>query len=102
MKRITTALAGGLALAFATGQAGATDTKTVRIAYQGALTGPVAFFGIPIGNAVQLAIAQAQDGAKSAGIDLQYVPADDQVDAAQAPTVARKMIEDDAVIGIVG
>ena len=70
MNRIMTFLAGGcLALAFAAGSAGAADAQTVKIAYEGALTGPVAFFGIPIGNAVQLAIAQAQDGMKSAGID---------------------------------
>jgi branched-chain amino acid transport system substrate-binding protein len=36
------------------------------------------------------------------GVDLKYVPADDQVDAAQAPAVARKVIQDDAVIGVVG
>jgi branched-chain amino acid transport system substrate-binding protein len=102
MEKLKLALAGGVAIAFAAGSSGAADTQTVKIAYEGALTGPVAFYGIPIGNAVQLAISQAQDGMKSAGIDLQYVPADDQVDAAQAPAVARKMIEDDAVIGIVG
>ena len=30
------------------------------------------------------------------------MPADDQVDAAQAPAVARKVIQDEAVIGVVG
>jgi branched-chain amino acid transport system substrate-binding protein len=102
MNRTTTALAGSVvALAFAAGSVDAADLKTIRIAYEGALTGQVAFFGIPIGNAVQLAVAQAQDAMKSS-VDLQYVPADDQVDPAQAPAVARKMIEDNAVIGVVG
>jgi branched-chain amino acid transport system substrate-binding protein len=102
MEKLRLALAGGVAFVFASGSSGAADTQTVKIAYEGALTGPVAFYGIPIGNAVQLAISQAQGGMNSAGVDLQYVPADDQVDAAQAPAVARKMIEDDAVIGVVG
>src|SRR3954462_8114502 len=98
MDRLKLVLAGGVAIVLATGSSAAANQQTIKIAYEGALTGPVAFYGIPIGNAVQLAIAQAQDGMKSAGMDLQYVPADDQVDAAQAPAVARKMIEDDAVI----
>ncbi len=104
MRQITkTALAVGAALIVLAGVSGANaaDIK-VKIAFQGALTGQVAFFGIPIGNGVQLAISQAQADLKAKGIDLEYVPADDQVDPAQAPAVARKMIEDDAVIGIVG
>ncbi|MCW6511207.1 branched-chain amino acid ABC transporter substrate-binding protein [Lichenifustis flavocetrariae] len=77
-------------------------SQTIKIAYEGALTGPVAFFGIPIGNGVQLAVAQNQEALAKLGIDLQYVPADDQVDAAQAPTVARKVIQDADIIGVVG
>lgn len=84
------------------GPAGAAEMKTLKIAYEGALTGSVAFFGVPIGNAVQLAVQQAKDEMAKLGVDLQYVPADDQVDAAIAPAVARKVIADDAVIGVVG
>jgi branched-chain amino acid transport system substrate-binding protein len=103
MNRIARTLAGAaVALVWVTGSGVAADMRTVKIAYEGALTGQVAFFGIPIGNAVQLAVSQAQDAMKSSGVDLQYVPADDQVDAAQAPAVARKMIGDSAVIGVVG
>jgi branched-chain amino acid transport system substrate-binding protein len=98
----TGVLGATLVLGLAAGSAGAAEMKTLKIAYEGALTGPVAFFGVPIGNAVQLAVAQAKDEMAKAGVDLQYVPADDQVDAAQAPAVARKMIQDDAVIGVVG
>src|SRR5829696_3931160 len=75
--------AAGLALGLLT-SAAAAETKTLKIAYEGALTGPVAFYGVPSGNAVQLAIAQAKDEMTKLGVDLQYVPADDQVDAAQA------------------
>jgi branched-chain amino acid transport system substrate-binding protein len=62
----------------------------------------VAFNGIPIGNGVQLAIAQAHEELLKQGIDLQYLAADDQIDPAQAAAVARKVIQDDAVIGVVG
>jgi branched-chain amino acid transport system substrate-binding protein len=84
------------------GAAVAQDSKVVKIAFQGALTGPVAFNGIPIANGVQLAIGQAHDELMKQGIDLQYLAADDQIDPAQAAAVARKVIQDEAVIGVVG
>jgi branched-chain amino acid transport system substrate-binding protein len=95
-------LIGSSLVALFAGVASGADTKPLTIAYEGALTGPVAFFGVPIGNAVKLAVGQAKDEMAKAGVDLQYMPADDQVDAAQAPAVARKVIQDAAVIGVVG
>jgi branched-chain amino acid transport system substrate-binding protein len=92
------ALGGALIMS---GQASA-ENQTITIAYQGALTGGIAFYGIPIGNAVQLAIEQHKAEFAKLGVDLEYMPADDQVDAAQAPTVARKVIQDESVIGVVG
>src|SRR5260221_1530930 len=100
--RGTAILGSGLAIALLVSSPGWAQTKTVKIAYEGALTGQVAFYGVPIGNAVQLAIVQAKDELAKSGVDLQYVPADDQVDPAQAPAVARKVIQDDAVIGVIG
>jgi branched-chain amino acid transport system substrate-binding protein len=95
-------LSSSLAVAVTSGTAASAETKTVKIAYEGALTGQFAFFGVPIGNAVQLAVGQAKDELARGGIDLQYAPADDQLDPAQAPAVARKIIGDPAVIGVVG
>jgi len=80
----------------------ADSAPTEKIAFQGALTGPVAFYGTPIGNAVQLAVEQAQNEMKKVGVDLKYLPADDQVDPAQSAAVARKVIEDGHVIAVVG
>lgn len=80
----------------------AASPPTVKIAFQGALTGPVAFYGIPIGNAVRLAVEQARDEMKKVGVDLQYLPADDQVDPAQSAAVARKVIDDGRVVAVVG
>jgi branched-chain amino acid transport system substrate-binding protein len=80
----------------------AQEKTTIKIPFQGALTGPTAFNGIPIANGVQLALKHARDDLLKQGIDLQYMPADDQIDPAQAPAVARKVIQDKAVIGLVG
>jgi branched-chain amino acid transport system substrate-binding protein len=76
--------------------------QTLKIAYEGALTGAIAFFGIPIGNAVELAIEQRKGELAKQGVNIEYMPADDQVDAAQAPTIARKVIQDASVMGVVG
>lgn len=86
-----------------TAGAPAGNPTVLKIAYQGALTGPVAFFGVPLANAVQLAVSQAHsDLLATDNIDLQYLPEDDQVDPAQAPAVARLIIQDPAVVGTVG
>jgi len=79
------------------------EPTILRIAYQGALTGPVAFFGVPLSNAVQLAISQAHDDLLATyNIDLQYLPGDDQCDPAQSPAVARLILQDPTVVGTVG
>ncbi len=80
----------------------AQSAPSVKIAFQGALTGPVAFYGTPIGNAVRLAVERAQAEMKNDGLDLQYLEADDQVDPAQSAAVARKVIEDGHVVAVVG
>jgi branched-chain amino acid transport system substrate-binding protein len=103
MMKLQTAMAAmtlGISIA-AAGQSHA-ENQVIKIAYEGALTGGIAFFGIPIGNAVELAIEEQKGELAKQGIDLEYFPADDQVDAAQAPTIARKVIQDQSVIGVVG
>src|SRR3954447_16926515 len=100
LKAQLTALAFGAALL--TASQGWAENQTLKIAYEGALTGGIAFYGIPIGNAVELAIEQRKDELAKQAVTLEYLPADDQVDAAQAPTIARKVIQDESVIGIVG
>jgi branched-chain amino acid transport system substrate-binding protein len=95
-------LVGALVLPALTATSVAQSTVTLKIAFQGALTGPVAFNGIPIANGVQLAIAQAHDELLKKGVDLQYAAFDDQIDPAQSAAVARKVIQDKAVIGVVG
>ena len=101
LARMRGALLGACGLLALAAPAAAAD-RIATIAFQGALTGPIAFIGVPIGNAVTLAIEQAKDELARAGVELRYLPADDQVDPAQAPAVARKVIQDPAVLGVVG
>ena len=77
-------------------------TKTVKIPYMGAITGPFAAVGLPMANSVQLAVELAKKNAAQKGIALLYMPADDQMDAAQAPQVARNVIQDTDVLATVG
>jgi branched-chain amino acid transport system substrate-binding protein len=76
--------------------------RVIKIGFQGALTGDSAVLGIPMANAAKLAIEQAKAEFASKGIDLQYAEGDDQVDPAQSPEVARKMIDDPTVVAMVG
>lgn len=80
----------------------AAGQKILKIAFQGALTGPVAVIGQPLANAIQLAVDQAAPTLASQGIVLQVVLGDDQVDPSQAPTVAQKILTDGHVVGVVG
>jgi branched-chain amino acid transport system substrate-binding protein len=80
----------------------ASSSQTVKVAYVGAITGNFAAVGLPIGNSVQLAVEQAAPDLAKMGITLQYVPGDDQMDAAQTPQIARKVAGDNDVIGVVG
>ena len=76
--------------------------KTVKIPYMGAITGPFAAVGLPMANSVQLAVELAKPKLAQKGIDLQYMPADDQMDAAQTPQVARNVVQEPNVLAAVG
>ncbi len=77
-------------------------TKTVKIPYMGAITGSFAAVGLPMANSVQLAVELAKKKVAQKGINLQYMAADDQMDAAQTPQVARNIIQDPDVLATVG
>jgi branched-chain amino acid transport system substrate-binding protein len=76
--------------------------KSLKIGFEGPLTGGVAVIGVPMSNAVALAVEQAKSSLSSQNINLAYEPGDDQVDPAQAPAVARKLIQDKQVVAVVG
>jgi branched-chain amino acid transport system substrate-binding protein len=83
------------------GLGGASSSATYKIAFQGPLSGDNQQLGINEVNGVQVAIDQA-NAAGNLGFKLELAKADDQGDPAVAPTVAAQMLQDNAVLGIVG
>jgi branched-chain amino acid transport system substrate-binding protein len=81
------------------GGAGSGDTYT--IAFQGPLSGDNQQLGINEVNGAQLAIDQAnKDG--DLGFKLKLLKADDLGDQAKAPSAAQQVLQDSAVVGVVG
>ncbi len=81
---------------------GATNTgKTYKIGFQGALSGDNQQLGINEINAVELAVKQANDKG-DLGFKLEVLKSDDGGDAAKAPAAAQTLIQDPAVVGVVG
>lgn len=74
---------------------------TYKIAFQGPLSGDNQQLGINEVNAVELAIKQANESG-DLGFTLELLRADDQGDPAIAPTAAAQVLQDEAVLGVVG
>jgi len=83
------------------GLGGSGGGQTYKIAFQGPLSGDNAQLGINEVNGVDLAIEQANDKG-DLGFKLQLVKADDQGSPEQAPTAAAQVLQDDAVLGVIG
>ncbi|RBY93721.1 branched-chain amino acid ABC transporter substrate-binding protein [Blastococcus sp. TF02-8] len=83
------------------GLGGSGGGETYKIAFQGPLSGDNAQLGINEVNGVQLAIDQANE---SGDLDftLELVKADDQGSPEQAPTAAAQVLQDEAVLGVIG
>jgi branched-chain amino acid transport system substrate-binding protein len=71
-----------------------------KIAFMGALSGPAAALGINAVNGVELAVEQYN--AAHADCKVTLVKSDSQSDPKQAPGVAKSLIDDKKVIGVVG
>jgi len=72
----------------------------LKIAFMGALTGPAAGLGIAAVQGAELAVDQYND--KNADCPVEFVKQDSQSDPKQAPGVAKDIIDDPKVIGLVG
>jgi branched-chain amino acid transport system substrate-binding protein len=83
------------------GLGGSGSSQTYKIAFQGPLSGDNAQLGINEVNAVDLAVEQANKKG-DLGFKLELVKADDQGSPEQAPTAAAQVLQDDAVIGVIG
>jgi branched-chain amino acid transport system substrate-binding protein len=83
------------------GLGGDNGGATYKIAFEGPLSGDNQQLGINEVNAAELAIKQANE---SGDLDfkLELLRADDQGDPAIAPTAAAQVLQDEAVLGVVG
>jgi branched-chain amino acid transport system substrate-binding protein len=80
--------------------AGGEPACDLKIAFMGALTGPAAGLGIAAVNGAELAIEQYNE--ENPDCPVEFVKQDSQSDPEQAPGVAKDIIDDEKVIGLVG
>jgi branched-chain amino acid transport system substrate-binding protein len=90
---------GGLGSGSSSGNA--SSNQTYKIGFQGALSGDNQQLGINEINAVELAAKEANDGGKLP-FKLEVVRSDDGGTADKAPAAAAALLQDNAVVGVVG
>lgn len=112
MRQKLVRVVGGLALASAlvvgatacgsgnSGGSAAGDKCGLKIAFFGALTGDAANLGINIKNGAKLAVEQYNE--KNASCKVELVEKDSQGDEKQAPGLAREVVKDSKVVGVIG
>jgi branched-chain amino acid transport system substrate-binding protein len=83
------------------GLGGGNSNATYKIAFQGPLSGDNQQLGINEVNGVQLAIDEANKKG-NLGFKLELLKADDQGSPEQAPTAAASVVQDNAVLGVIG
>jgi branched-chain amino acid transport system substrate-binding protein len=83
------------------GLGGSGSSQTYKIAFEGPLSGDNQQLGINEVQGVQLAIDQANKSG-NLGFKLDLVKADDQGSPEQSPTAAAQVLQDNAVLGVIG
>jgi branched-chain amino acid transport system substrate-binding protein len=91
---------GGLGSGSSSGSS-ASSNQTYKIGFQGALSGDNQQLGINEINSVELAVKQANDSGKLP-FKLDVLKSDDGGTADKAPAAASALLQDNAVVGIVG
>ncbi len=93
----------GTGLATGTGGAssGAATGATIKIGFEGPLSGDNAQLGINEANGVELAVQQANDK-NTYGFKVELVKQDDVGDPAKAPAAATALQQDAAILGVIG
>ena len=98
---VVAAVALGLGTVAATAtSASAATCRTLKLAFQGPLTGDYGNLGVNISQGAVLAVDQYN--AKNPKVRVQLVKFDSQGDPAQAPALAQKVIKDACIVGLVG
>jgi branched-chain amino acid transport system substrate-binding protein len=83
------------------GLGGSGSSQTYKIAFEGPLSGDNQQLGINEVQGAQLAIDQANKSG-NLGFKLDLVKADDQGSPEQSPTAAAQVLQDNAVLGVIG
>lgn len=82
--------------------AGSAQAATIKVAVVGPMSGDVSGFGSEIRRGAELAVAEQAAAFKALGHDLVLVPYDDQASATVAGPLAKKIVADRSVLGVVG
>lgn len=81
---------------------GSASAETIKIASGSMLSGPQSSLGEMIKLGAQLAIEEAQPRLKALGFDLEFLPQDDQAQPDVGVAVARRLVNDPDILGLVG
>ncbi len=81
---------------------GADAAETVKIGLMAPLTGFAAADGLSVLNSVKLAVERVNNEGGVLGKKVELVAYDDRADAKEAVGLARKLIQQDRVVGVVG
>jgi branched-chain amino acid transport system substrate-binding protein len=76
--------------------------KVIKIASQGPLSGGQSLSGTSLRNAIELAIEQLSGPLTEMGFSIEYVPFDDQATPDVGVANANNMVNDPAILGVVG
>jgi branched-chain amino acid transport system substrate-binding protein len=100
MKTIKALFVLGIAVMFVIGAAEAADT--VKIGLMAPLTGFAAADGASVQNSVQLALERVNKEGGIMGKSVELIVYDDRADGKEAVAIARKLIQQDKVVAVVG
>ncbi|NMC95011.1 MAG: ABC transporter substrate-binding protein, partial [Syntrophorhabdus sp.] len=100
MKHVRTILFCFLACVFLAGIVSAQDT--IKIGLLAPLTGPAAADGLSVQNSVKLAVEKVNAEGGVLGKKIELITYDDRGDAKEAVALARKLIEQDKIVAMVG
>ena len=81
---------------------GAGEPQTIKIGHEVALTGPNATWGQSEANAVKMAVEKVNAQGGVLGRKLEIVAYDNRADRLEAVNVAKRLVEQDKVVAIIG